>query len=87
MDQVCSICLAKLNLAKDDVSVTPCGHLFHQNCIGSAIRLKNECPICKTNINDDIVKKLYVDVDEGLVYNGSFPETGKTRKYLSTYTK
>ena len=77
MDQVCSICLAKLNLAKDDISVTQCGHLFHQNCIEGAIRLKNECPICNTNINDDIVKKLYVDVDEGLVYNGSFPETEK----------
>ena len=75
MDQNCSICLAKLNLAKDDISVTPCGHLFHQNCIEGAIRLKNECPICKTNINDDIVKKLYVEVDEGLVYNGSSSRT------------
>ena len=91
MDQDCSICLAKLNLTKDDISVTPCGHLFHQSCIEGAIRLKNECPICKTNINDDIVKKLYVDVDEELVYNGCFPETEKvleeTEKYESKIKK
>ena len=85
MNQDCSICLAKLNLAKDDISVTPCGHLFHQNCIGSAIRLKNECPICKTNINDDIVKKLYVEVDEGLVYNGSSTETEKVLEETEEY--
>ena len=77
MDQDCSICLTKINLIKDDISVTKCGHLFHQSCIEGAIRLKNECPICKTNINDGIVKKLYVEVDEGLVYNGSYPETEK----------
>ena len=91
MDQDCSICLVKLNLAKDDISVTPCGHLFHQGCIEEAIWLKNECPICKTNINDDIVKKLYVDVDEELVYNGCFPETEKvleeTEKYESKIKK
>ena len=74
-----------MNLAKDDISVTPCGHLFHQNCIGSAIRLKNECPICKTNINDDIVKKLYVEVDEGLVYNGSSTETEKVLEETEEY--
>ena len=85
MDQNCSICLAKLILAKDDISVTPCGHLFHQNCIEGAIRLKNECPICKTNINDDIVKKLYVEVDEGLVYNGSSTETEKVLEETEEY--
>ena len=87
MDQNCSICLAKLNLAKDDISVTPCGHLFHQNCIEGAIRLKNECPICKTNINDDLVKKLYVEVDEGLVYNGCSSETEQILEETEEYDR
>ena len=74
MDQDCAICLAKLNPAKKDISATQCGHLFHSDCIKRAIRVKSECPICKTIISGGIVNKLYVEVDEGLVYDGCCSE-------------
>ena len=66
MDQDCSICLAKLNPAKKNISATQCGHLFHSDCIKRAIQVKPECPICKTNISGGIVNKLYLEVDKEL---------------------
>ena len=48
--------------------------MFHSDCIKRAIRVKSECPICKTIISGGIVNKLYVEVDEGLVYDGCCSE-------------
>ena len=56
MKIICSICLDQFN-QKSDVSSTPCGHLFHSNCISkSLVFTKNECPQCRANCSRNVHK-------------------------------
>jgi SNF2 family DNA or RNA helicase len=33
--------------------LTPCGHLFCNNCIQTCLKMKPECPMCKSNVTSD----------------------------------
>ena len=35
---------------KKKYMITPCDHVFHSVCLEKWMKLKNECPYCKTNI-------------------------------------
>ncbi len=49
----CSICLEEFKVGKDKVSITPCNHIFHYNCLSKWL-LENyqlpKCPNCNYNI-------------------------------------
>jgi hypothetical protein len=50
-DKECSICL--INFEDDnDVCLTQCNHLFHNNCITEWSRYKKDCPICRKNLKE-----------------------------------
>uniref|UniRef100_A0A7E4VJA9 RING-type domain-containing protein n=1 Tax=Panagrellus redivivus TaxID=6233 RepID=A0A7E4VJA9_PANRE len=42
---VCTICQEKVDLSKANFLM--CGHIFHDNCLGSWLNIKKECPTCK----------------------------------------
>lgn len=44
-NDVCAICLNKMNQAK----ITPCNHFFHRSCLRQSIKVSSMCPICKYN--------------------------------------
>ena len=43
----CIICTDSLN--KNPVSL-PCAHTFHANCISRWLKIKPECPVCKSSV-------------------------------------
>jgi hypothetical protein len=43
----CPICLAKIT---SGLKVTPCGHKFHECCIGDWAKRDSTCPICRRKI-------------------------------------
>lgn len=45
-DENCSICFDEL----DDPTLTSCGHLFCNDCLKMCLKVKQECPMCKTNL-------------------------------------
>ena len=47
----CSICLINYE-NEDDISLTKCNHLFHNNCIIEWSHYKKECPICRKDLKD-----------------------------------
>ena len=56
MKIICLICLDKFT-EKSNVSSTPCGHLFHSNCISkSLVTTKNECPQCRADCSKNVHK-------------------------------
>ncbi|CAG7838646.1 unnamed protein product [Allacma fusca] len=59
----CNICFAFASDKKDDSFVnTPCGHIFHHDCIRCWISKVSEnpvCPICRANITLESLVKLY----------------------------
>nr|XP_022339811.1 RING finger protein 145-like [Crassostrea virginica] len=44
---VCSICYQGMSSAK----ITPCGHLYHRNCLRKWINDNNTCPLCSHRIS------------------------------------
>ncbi|KAF5308164.1 hypothetical protein FQR65_LT06344 [Abscondita terminalis] len=42
-DDVCSICLSRMDIAK----VTSCNHLFHPLCLKQCLKSSLQCPFCK----------------------------------------
>lgn len=65
----CSICLSYNNSEK---RILPCNHIFHRNCINEWLIMKKSCPICRTEINEQIntggvTESLYVTVSRSNV--------------------
>jgi len=45
--ELCTICREHL---KPGAKVVPCGHIFHASCLEAWMRMKRECPNCRTNL-------------------------------------
>ena len=46
-DDICAICVEPIFLGRH---TTPCGHLFHTNCIRRWKAIKPECPMCRAGL-------------------------------------
>ena len=80
MECMCSLCLDSLFSVNTDVSVTPCGHLFHKTCIANSMQNNLKCPNCNTVLRENMVKKIHPDVFDELVYSDC---SNKTNKFLA----
>ncbi|KAH9453288.1 hypothetical protein Pst134EA_024170 [Puccinia striiformis f. sp. tritici] len=49
-EEVCAMCISRLH-SKDESLVLPCGHRFHQEEIEEWLRIKNDCPICRGQVD------------------------------------
>ncbi|KAK9153088.1 hypothetical protein Sjap_000568 [Stephania japonica] len=47
----CAICLEDF-FANEEVLVTPCNHMFHEECIGTWLKDNGQCPVCRFAISD-----------------------------------
>lgn len=50
----CPICLENICKTEEIVKMNICCHQFHKNCALSTLERKEECPICRRNVYDDI---------------------------------
>ena len=76
MEYQCSICLDRLFTADKEVSVTPCGHSFHKDCISDATKGDDKkCPICREILLEDGINKIHFNVFEELNYSDCSKET------------
>lgn len=54
----CSICLNALTVGASLLTLS-CGHKFHLQCLISNVQAQNkECPLCRTTIDDSLIKML-----------------------------
>ena len=53
----CTICLVEF-MPSDDIIVLPCDekHYFHKKCAIDWLQMKTECPLCRKDFSDDILK-------------------------------
>ncbi|XP_055296988.1 uncharacterized protein LOC129565790 [Sitodiplosis mosellana] len=54
----CAICLQRFQ--GQDVSFTPCGHLFCEECIKNTVKLRKTCPVCRTRVTMNQVKRAHL---------------------------
>ncbi|KAF0700904.1 Aste57867_8590 [Aphanomyces stellatus] len=50
-DDECVVCM---NTVADASLVLPCGHVFHESCIGAWLRLRSTCPTCRYQFEKEI---------------------------------
>ena len=54
MKITCAICLESYT-SSCEVSSTPCGHLFHSNCLSKSVTgTQNTCPTCRQKCGQNI---------------------------------
>ena len=54
MNTTCAVCLESFT-SSCEVSSTPCGHLFHSNCLSKSVTgTQNTCPTCRQNCGQNI---------------------------------
>ena len=48
----CVVCMSEIDLKSDrkETLLTPCGHLFHSQCLGEWMNLRQECPLCRREL-------------------------------------
>lgn len=42
----CTICLEEFE-PREEVTVTPCNHMFHEDCITPWVKSNGQCPVCR----------------------------------------
>ncbi|KAL8130072.1 hypothetical protein V2J09_019227 [Rumex salicifolius] len=52
----CAICLDDFEIGTE-VMVTPCNHMFHEDCILPWLKSKGQCPVCRFMISEPIEEK------------------------------
>ena len=64
--QKCPTCFEPLASGSKNYTVTtPCGHLFHINCIQGWIARGNQtCPQCRSDISNDKLLRIYLQTTE-----------------------
>lgn len=45
----CSVCMDAVNIG-DEVTVLPCNHWFHEDCVGAWLKEHDTCPHCRAGI-------------------------------------
>ena len=60
----CSTCLELLTPG-DDLTSTPCGHVFHMACVVQWFETKKNCPQCRHSANERNLRKIYLAETDG----------------------
>ena len=60
----CSTCLELLTPG-DDLTSTPCGHVFHMTCVVQWFENKKNCPQCRQSANERTLRKIYLAETDG----------------------
>ena len=70
----CAVCLEKLT---NGLSCTPCGNVFHKNCIIRCLELNGICPVCRKEVLHDQVIDMLFKIGED-----SKPKINKSKSFF-----
>ena len=88
MNVACSICLESFTLTSD-IYTTPCGHVFHYECIQKWLERGNpNCSLCRQNCEINEIKRLHFSeneaaLEENYVYTQLESENLKLQKEVN----
>uniref|UniRef100_A0A6E8VPX5 RING-type domain-containing protein n=1 Tax=Anopheles coluzzii TaxID=1518534 RepID=A0A6E8VPX5_ANOCL len=70
MELSCSVC-SELYVPTVHVVITPCGHMFHNDCILPWLERSRTCPDCRTECNASGLTKVHFNVTAHLERNNA----------------
>lgn len=72
----CCVCLSRFR-GKEKISVLPCLHKFHKECIEKWFSsCRKTCPVCRFSMEEDKFNAREVLTDEMIIYFSSFHVAG-----------
>lgn len=48
--QTCVVCISEFR-AGENIKITPCKHVFHEECLAPWLKMSNLCPHCRFTFN------------------------------------
>jgi len=51
---ICAICLEETKKTESIVKMSVCNHHYHEKCALATLNTKEECPLCRKNIEKDL---------------------------------
>tara|TARA_B100000886_G_scaffold143268_1_gene97331 strand:+ start:1534 stop:1794 length:261 start_codon:yes stop_codon:yes gene_type:complete len=51
---ICAICLEETKKDESIVKMSICNHHYHEKCALATLNTKEECPLCRKNIEKDL---------------------------------
>ena len=51
---ICSICLDETKKTESIVKMSVCNHQYHEKCALATLNVREECPLCRKNIEKDL---------------------------------
>ena len=60
-DEVCSVCMDKLESGQKIRKVKFCPHAFHSDCIRDWLKVKPNCPYCQIDLSTQNLRKLEIE--------------------------
>jgi len=46
----CAICQVAVDISTEEYMLTPCDHIFHEECLSQWMNIKMECPTCRSQL-------------------------------------
>ena len=65
----CSICLSKIYKQKIKLK---CNHSYHKECLKKWLKYNNSCPICRLEIDNDIINILNYNINYNYINCNKF---------------
>ncbi|KAL9243721.1 hypothetical protein vseg_017576 [Gypsophila vaccaria] len=62
--KICAVCLEDFNDG-EDVMLTPCKHMFHEECIVPWVKNHGKCPVCRSGLCDSIRENASAGLSRG----------------------
>ena len=49
---ICPICITEVTCSDSKVTIRPCNHVFHEDCLDEWVEHNDTCPVCRDTIKN-----------------------------------
>ncbi|CAD8060674.1 unnamed protein product [Paramecium sonneborni] len=61
LSKECSICLLQFE-KKEKFRITPCNHIFHDQCLQDWTKKNSQCPLCRQGLKEEDIQQFFTKI-------------------------
>jgi len=86
VDTVCPICLETIDPATI-FTTTRCGHMYHDSCLNTWLRVNYKCPVCRHSLLIDTALPIHVQESQALLQANADDNNGYVMRLRQLYAR